>query len=211
MSESSNPLQQNAQWFKDRIGCLTASQAYDVLARSKTTGKPLKGYFDLIDKLVAERLTGEAIGVGTTPAMQWGIDHEEEARNAYEVATGNLVDLVGFVPHSEVKWLGASPDGLVGDDGLIEIKNPNTTTHIRRIKEGVVPEEYKAQMLVQVLCTGRKWVDYVDYDPRLKDEYKHLRLWIIRYEPTQDELDDALSKCKEFLEKVQETLEKLIN
>ena len=211
MSDSSNPLQQTDQWFKDRIGCLTASQAYDVLARSKTTGKPLKGYFDLIDKLVAERLTGEAIGVGTTPAMQWGIDHEEEARNAYEVATGNLVDLVGFVPHSEVKWLGASPDGLVGDDGLIEIKNPNTTTHVRRIKEGVVPEEYKAQMLVQVLCTGRKWVDYVDYDPRLKDEYKHLRLWIIRYEPTQDELDDALSKCKEFLEKVQETLEKLIN
>lgn len=211
MTNMTNPLQQNASWFKDRIGCLTASQAYDVLARSKSTGKPLKGYQDLINKIVAERLTGESIGVGTTAAIQWGIDHEDEARQEYETETGNLVDLVGFIPHPTIPWFGASPDGLIDEDGLLEIKCPNTITHLRRIKEGVVPEEYRAQMLVQLLCTGRKWVDFVDYDPRLKDEYSHLRLWTIRFEPTEEELQETLRKCQEFLEEVEETLEQLVN
>ena len=205
-----SPLQQTAQWFQSRIGCLTASQAYDVLARSKSNGKPLKGYYDLMDKIIAERLTNEAIGVPMTAAMQWGVDHEDEARERYEAETGQFVELVGFIPHPEIKYFGASPDALVGKDGLLEIKCPTTTTHIRRIKAGVVPDEYRAQMLVQLLCTGRKWVDYVDYDPRLKGDFERLQFWSIRFEPTLEELNDAKEKCLEFLRNVDEELAKLI-
>lgn len=211
MEALGNPLQRTAEWFNDRIGCLTASQANDALARSKRDNKPLKGYFDLIDKLVAERVTGQPIGTATTVAMQWGIDHEDEARNRYEIETGEIVDLVGFIPHPDIPWFGASPDGLVGEDGLIEIKCPATTTHLRRIKEGVVPEEYKAQMQVQLLCTGRKWVDFVSYDPRVQGDFESLQFWTIRYQPTEDELEDTKRKCVEFLEDVEATLEELIH
>ena len=156
-----SPLQQTAEWFRSRVGCLTASQARDVLERSKRDGKPLAGYQKLIDKLIAERVTGQSIGIGTTAAMQWGIDHEDEAREMYEASTGNFVDLVGFIPHPEIEWFGASPDGFVGTDGLLEVKCPDTTTHLRRIKEGVVPEEYRAQMLVQLLCKSSAKVIFI--------------------------------------------------
>ncbi len=205
-----SPLQQTSEWFRSRVGCLTASQARDVLARSEKTGKPLAGYQKLIDKLIAERVTGQSIGIGTTAAMQWGIDHEDEAREMYEAETGRFVDLVGFIPHPQIKWFGASPDGLVGVEGLLEIKCPDTTTHLRRIKEGVVPEEYRAQMLVQLLCTGRQWVDFVDYDPRLQGEFEYLQLWTIRFEPSAEELDDAKNKCIEFLNEVETQLNKLL-
>ena len=127
-----NPLQRTAKWFSDRCGCLTASRAADALAISAKTGKPLKSRQDLIDTLIAERATGVAQSSGTTWAMQWGIDHEAEAREAYEAATGEMVDLVGFIPHPDIPWFGASPDGLVGSDGLVEIKCPQTVTHLRR-------------------------------------------------------------------------------
>ena len=205
-----SPLQQTAQWFQDRVGCLTASQAVKALARSKTTGKPLASYKELIDKLIAERVTGEPVSTPLTVAMQWGVDNEDAARDRYEIETGELVDLVGFVPHPTIAWFGASPDGLVGDDGLIEIKCPTTTTHLRRIKEGVVPEEYKAQMQVQLLCTGRKWVDFVSYDPRVKGEYDRFQFWTIRYEPTAEELNDTERKCVEFLEEVEAEMARLL-
>lgn len=205
-----SPLQQTAQWFQSRIGCLTASQAHDVLARSKSNGKPLKGYYDLMDKIIAERLTNEPIGVPMTAAMQWGVDHEDDARERYEAETGHFVELVGFIPHPEIEYFGASPDGFVGQDGLLEIKCPATTTHIRRIKADIVPDEYRAQMLVQLLCTGRQWVDFVDYDPRLKGDYERLQFWCIRFEPKPEELKDAEYKCIEFLRAVDEELAKLI-
>ena len=205
-----NPLQRTPEWLHQRAGCLTASRAAAVLCRSKRTGEPLQAYYDLRDQLIAERLTGDSIGIGTTAAMQWGIDHEEEARIAYQVETGEVVDLVGFIPHPTIKWLGASPDGLVGTDGLVEIKCPQTTTHLRRIAAGIVPHEYRPQMLVQMLCTGRRWCDFVDYDPRLTGAYEHYRLWVVRYEPTDDELKDAEEKCRLFLGDVEREMQKLL-
>lgn len=98
----------------------------------------------------------------------------------------------------------------MGKDGLLEIKCPTTTAHIRRLKADVVPEEYRAQMLVQLLCTGRQWVDFVDYDPRLKGDYERLQFWSIRFEPTLEELEDAKEKCLEFLQCVDEELAKLV-
>ncbi|MDO5532872.1 lambda exonuclease family protein [Sutterella sp.] len=206
--DSGNPLQRTSQWLNDRHGCLTASRAAAVINRRRD-GKPTAAYQALMGILIAERITGEVIGTGTTPAMQWGIEHEAEARDAYEVETGELVDLVGFVPHPEIPWFGASPDGLVGDDGLLEIKCPNTTTHLERIAAGVVPEEYRPQMLVQLLCTGRRWVDFVDYDPRLKGPWKHLKFWTIRFQPTDEELEQAEKLCRQFLAEAQALFEKL--
>ena len=201
-----NPLQRTPEWFKDRCGCLTASRAAAVLNRRKD-GKPTAAYAELIDTLVCERVTGDVQGIGTTAAMQWGVDHEDEAREAYEEMTGELVGLVGFVPHPELEYFGASPDGLVGDDGLLEIKCPySSQKHLARVAEGVVPEEYKPQMLVQLLCTGRKWVDFVSYDPRLIGPWEKARFFLIRFEPTQAELSAALEECQEFLAIVDERL-----
>lgn len=202
-----NPLQRTAEWLRDRTGCLTASRFADVMAR-KRDGSPTKAYYDLIDTLIAERVTGDSIGIGTTAAMQWGIDHEDEARAEYEAQTGSFVDLCGFIPHPTVDWLGASPDGLVGSDGLVEIKCPySTVVHLRRIAAKVVPEEYRPQMLLQLICTGRKWCDFVDFDPRLiGGPYERLAFWTIRFEPTEEERQQALALAKDFLAEVDSKL-----
>lgn len=204
---SDNPLQRTAQWFSERVGCLTASIAKDCIRLPKT-GKRSQTYRNLIDRLVTERLTGQPVSSAVGAAALWGEEHEDEARSAYEAATGEFVDLVGFVPHPDVKWLGASPDGLVGEDGLVEIKCPTTMTHVSRMTAGVVPEDVKPQMLVQLLCTGRKWVDFVDYDPRIKLEAG--RLFIRRFEPSQEELDEALAACVDCLNDVQEAVESFV-
>lgn len=193
-----NPLQQTESWFAERAGCLTASVAKAAILRN-TKGQPYAAYETELRRIVGERFTKNMSNRFTSPAMQWGVDHEDEAREAYEVETGNIVDLVGFIRHPTIDWLGASPDGLVGKDGLLEIKCPETSTHIARIEAGVVPEEYKPQMLVQLLCTGRSWVDFVDYDPRIAEEFKELRIFIVRFEPTAEELETAKARCIEFL------------
>ena len=193
-----NPLQQTESWFAERAGCLTASVAKAAILRN-TKGQPYAAYETELRRIVGERFTKNMSNRFTSSAMQWGVDHEDEAREAYEIETGNIVDLVGFVRHPTIDWFGASPDGLVGKDGLLEIKCPETSTHIARIEAGVVPEEYKPQMLVQLLCTGRSWVDFVDYDPRIDDEFKSLRLFIVRFEPTAEELETAKARCIEFL------------
>ena len=201
--------QRTAEWFAARCGCLTASRAAAVLARRRD-GKPTAAYEALIDTLICERVTGECEGIGSTPAMQWGTEHEDEARKAYEDLTGELVDQVGFIPHPSVSYFGASPDGLVGEDGLLEIKCPySSAKHLQRVAAGVVPEEYKPQMLVQLLCTGRKWVDFVSYDPRLSGQWAAARLFKVRFEPTEDELSAALEECKAFLATVQERYDAL--
>ena len=203
-----NPLQQTAQWFSDRAGCLTASRVRDILPGK--TGKYLKSRADLLDDIVAERVTGRARDGFTTAAMQWGIDHEDEARSAYVARNFDPVELVGFVRHPDIPYFGASPDGLVGDDGLIEIKCPSTTTHLRYVRAGVVPEEYRPQILTQLICTGRKWCDFVSYDPRIQERWENLRFFCIRWEPAQDEKDALLAACRRFLAEVDAEMEKLL-
>ncbi len=197
--------QRTAEWFAARVGCLTASRAAAAINRTKA-GKPTADYARMLDEIIVERLTGEPAEHFETPAMRWGTEHEDEAREAYEVATGELVEQTGFVPHPSIEYLGASPDGLIGDDGLLEIKCPSTLTHIQRVRAGVVPEEYKPQMLVQLLCTGRRWVDFVDFDPRIPQQYASKRLLIVRYEPTAEELSSALVRCEQFLADVDEAM-----
>ncbi len=202
-----NDLQRTAEWLHARTGCLTASAVADILPSVKTlkSGEVKKTYRDgretLKNIIIAERLSGEARETFTTAAMQWGIDHEDEARGEYEARTGNFVDLAGFIRHPNVQWLGASPDGLVGDDGLIEIKCPAKHTHVKYVKaihKGEVPDDYKPQMLLQLVVTGRQWCDFITYDPRIKGA----EFATIRYTPTSEERVAMLDECVKFLQEV---------
>lgn len=201
-------MQRDEDWFRARCGHLTASRAADVLDRLAKGGVSSR-WIAYANEILTERITGTVTPHFETEAMRWGTECEEYAREEYMVETGNGVTLCDFILHPSIAWFGASPDGLVGDNGLIEIKCPNTATHLNRFKAGVVLPEYKPQMLVQLLVTGRKWVDFVDYDPRLSDSWEKAWLFIVRYEPTQAELDDALAKCKEFLAHVEQQIDEL--
>ena len=110
--------------------------------------------------------------------MEWGIEHEQFARAAYEVQADVMVETAGFVLHSTIDRFGASPDGLVGSEGLIQIKCPNTATHLSWLMSGVIPVEHMPQMLAEMSCTQRAWVDFVSYDPRLPE---HLQLFVRRF------------------------------
>lgn len=194
-------LQRTPEWYRDRCGCLTGSRVADALAVSKRDGKPLKARQDLLLEILAERLTGEVQAHFTTAAMQWGIDHEDEAREAYELATGEVVEGTGFVRHPLIDRFGASPDGLVGTDGLVEIKCPGTATHVYRLMNpGAGIEAYRPQLLAQLACTGRAWVDMVDFDPRIQDPA--LRLRIERFTPGAGEMEAFLAGVQAFLEDV---------
>ena len=163
------------EWFTIRIGKVTASRVADVIAKTKT------GYSTTRDnyaaQLVCERLTGQKGESFSNAAMQHGTDTEPLARAAYEALKDVLVDEVGFVPHPSIIMAGASPDGLVGDDGLLEIKCPNTATHIETLLSQSVPGKYNTQMQFQMACTGRQWCDFVSFDNRLPEE---LRLFVKR-------------------------------
>ena len=167
--------QRSDAWFEARIGKVTASRAVDVLAKTKTGYSASRDNY--MAQLVCERLTGQKGESFNNAAMQHGTDTEPLARAAYESLKDVLVDEVGFVPHPSIIMAGASPDGLVGDDGLLEIKCPNTATHIETLLSQTVPGKYNTQMQFQMACTGRSWCDFVSFDNRLPQE---LQLFVKR-------------------------------
>lgn len=170
-----NILQKSDDWKINRIGKITASRIKDLSAKPQK-GKALNA---LLTQLLAERLTGEPTETFISREMQWGIDNEPNAIASYENETGVFVVGCGLIDHPTIAMSGASPDGLVGNDGLIEIKCPSTTTHINTLLTGEVPSEYIPQMMWQMACTGRKWCDFVSFDPRMPI---NLQLKIIRVE-----------------------------
>ena len=186
--------QRTPEWFSNRLGHLTASRIKDAL---DLTAKGLEGakrkQYRL--ELVSERLTGLPTDFFETAAMRFGTENEPFARSAYEAHKGAFVEEVGFIKHPTIEWSGASPDGLI-HDGLIEIKCPNTTTHVNWLIDGCVPEQHKPQMLWQMACTGRGWCDFVSYDPRLPEE---LQLFVSRFEPKESEIKEIEEKAVEFL------------
>jgi len=198
-------LQRSDEWFKARLGKVTASKISDAIAKLKS-GEPAATRRNYMAQLLCERLTGKASESYTNSAMQWGVDNEDKAREMYQFISGNDVQEIGFVDHPTIKMSGASPDGLIGDDGLIEIKCPNTATHIDYINSGTVPAEYKNQMLFQMSCTNRKWCDFVSYDPRLPG---NLQLFIIRYDLDKDQEKIILDGINNFLSELYETEKKL--
>lgn len=171
--------QRSDEWFSARLGKVTASRVADVIAKTKSGYSASRTNYKA--QLVAERLTGIQQESFSNSAMEWGTKTEPEARAAFELDTGCLVTEVGFIDHPTIKNSGASPDGLIGDDSLIEIKCPNTSTHIEYIKGEKVPEKYKPQMTWQMLCTGRKTCFFVSYDPRLGDGLD-LAFWVYEFD-----------------------------
>jgi putative phage-type endonuclease len=163
------------EWFTIRIGKVTASRVADVIAKTKTGYSATRDNY--MAQLVCERLTGQKGDSFSNAAMQHGTETEPLARLSYEVTQNVLVDEVGFVPHPTIEMAGASPDGLVGDDGLLEIKCPNTATHIETLLSQTVPGKYNTQMQFQMACTGRQWCDFVSFDNRLPEE---LQLFVKR-------------------------------
>ena len=166
-------LQRSEDWHADRCGKVTASRVKDISAKPKTG----KAYNALTLTILTERLTGVQEESFTNSAMQWGIDQEVHAITAYENETGNFVVGTGLVNHPAIKMSGASPDGLIDQDGQLEVKCPNSQTHLNTILTKEVPSEYIPQITWQLACTRRKWCDFVSYDPRLPE---YLQLVIIR-------------------------------
>ena len=163
------------EWFAIRVGKVTASRVADVIAKTKSGYSASRDNY--MAQLVCERLTGQKGESFTNAAMQHGTETEPLARAAYEALRDVLVDEVGFVPHPSIHMAGASPDGLVGDNGLLEIKCPNTATHIETLLSESVPTKYYTQMQFQLACTGREWCDFVSFDNRLPQE---LQLFVKR-------------------------------
>lgn len=151
---------------------------------------------DLRYKLIAERLSGQTQEDGyVNPAMQWGIDHEAEAIAAYETATGHMVQAIGFCEHDRLA-AGTSPDGFVGQDGIVSIKCPKTATHIRYLRDGGEPSEHVAQNTHELWLTGRAWIDFVSYDPRMPE---NLRLCLVRVTRTPEQLNAYEAEVLAFL------------
>jgi len=159
--------QRSPEWHAIRLGRVTASRVADIVAKTKTGYSTSR--MNYMAELICERLTGMQGASYTNAAMLWGVEVEPQARSAYEGATGSLVIELGFAPHNAISMAGASPDGLIGDDGLVEIKCPITATHIETLLGQSVPGRYNTQMQWQMACTGRKWCDFVSYDPRMPE------------------------------------------
>ena len=196
--------QRSEEWFAARCGSLGASQLNEALATTKNGWGASRE--NLKNRIIAERLTGTPTESFTNAAMQWGVDQEDNARKAYEAHTGTFVDEMGIASHPVLKHTHASPDGLVGDDGLLEIKCPNTTTHIETLKSQKVPSKYMNQMLWQMRCVDRQWCDYVSFDPRLP---QHLQLFVKRVERDDAAIAELEAKVAEFLTEVEGEIEEL--
>ena len=170
-------IQGSPEWFAARCGKVTASRVADIIAKTKTG--PSASRENYLAQIVCERMTGKPAESYSNAAMAWGTEQEPFARAAYESAKDVLVEEVGFVPHPNISEAGASPDGLVGLFGLVEIKCPNTATHIQTLLDQKVPEKYNTQMQWQMACTQRQWCDFVSFDPRRAEG---LQLFIKRVE-----------------------------
>lgn len=194
--------QGSPEWLQMRIGCVTGSRMADVMAKLKKKDAEAQTRADYKAEIVCETLTGRAADHYVSPAMQWGLDNETFARNAYEIEVAPT-ELVGFALHDTVKKLGASPDGLVGEDGLVEFKCPTTATHLEYIIQGVVPAEYHWQMLCEMACTGRKWCDFASYDPRLP---KKLQLFVRRFERDDSRIEAMEAETLKFLDEVEKII-----
>ncbi len=171
-----NEAQEGADWALARVGCFTASRASDLMAKTKSGPSASRGA--LLALLAVERITGQPVETYRNAAMDRGIDLEAEARDAYAFARGVAVAEVGFVDHPSIEWCGASPDGAIDDDGLLEVKCPaNMAKHLDALRTGAHAQEYKWQLQHQLMVTGRQWNDAVSFDPRFP---AHLQLAIKR-------------------------------
>ena len=191
--------QRTDEWFAARLGKVTASKVSDVMSKGM-------GRETYMTYLIAEVLTTERASSFTNTAMEWGTATEPYARQAYEALNNLWVEEIGFVQHPTIERAGASPDGLVGDDGLIEIKCPNTATHLDTLIDKTVPKKYINQMQFQMACTGRKWCDFVSFDNRLNED---LQIFVKRVDRDDAYILEMESEINKFLAEMQEKIDKL--
>lgn len=196
--------QGSQEWLLERAGKVTASRIADLMAKTKTGWGASRANYAA--QLIAERLTGTVAQSFTNAAMIHGTETEPEARRAYEFYVDRDVQQVGFVPHPSIEMAGASPDGLVGDDGLLELKCPQTATHIETLLSGKVPDKYVKQMLFQMACTGRQWCDFASYDPRLPES---MRLFVTRIMRDAEAIAEIETEIAAFLAEIDDKVERL--
>jgi putative phage-type endonuclease len=196
--------QGSPEWFAQRLGKVTASRVADVIAKTKTGYSTSRDNY--MAQLVCERMTGVVAESYSNAAMAHGVETEPLARAAYEAYADVLVDEVGMITHPEIPMAGASPDGLVGDIGLLEIKCPNTATHIDTLLSQTVPGKYNTQMQWQMACTGRQECDFVSFDPRLPTE---LQLFVKRVPRDAVYIAMLEEEVKKFLKELDGKITKL--
>jgi len=199
-----NVTQGTPEWRQARVGSLGASRVYDAVARTRTGWAASRA--SVLSDIVCERLTGAPVEVYITEAMRRGSALEPDARAAYVFQRDVDVELVGLVQHPRISGTHASPDGLVGSCGLVEIKCPATHAHLATLLTGTMPERYVTQCLWQLACTGRDWCDLVSYDNRLPEP---LGLHVIRIERDKHRIDEVEVMVEEFLAEVDATIERL--
>ena len=195
------------EWFAQRLGNVTASRMSDVLAKGKSGEAVTRQKYRM--QIIAERITGLVAESFTSAAMEWGTEQEKFARIRYEADTGYFVDEAEFYTHPTIKWLGASPDGLLNDTGgLLEIKAPNTQTHLGYLLDKKAPAAYINQMQTQMWVTGRAWCDFVSFDPRVPE---HLQIFIVRLDRDDALIDKMEEEVHKFLGEVEVSINQLEN
>jgi putative phage-type endonuclease len=199
-------IQGTPEWFAQRLGKVTASRVADVIAKTKSGYSTSRANY--LAQLVAERLTGRVAESYSNAAMQHGTETEPLARMAYEAETGLMVTEVAMIDHPTIPMTGASPDGFVGDQGLVEIKCPNTATHIDTLLSDKTQSKYTPQIQWQMACTGKKWCDFVSFDPRLPED---MQLFVTRVERDDAYIAELEAEIKTFLGEVETTVQKLID
>jgi putative phage-type endonuclease len=195
--------QRTDDWFAARLGKVTASRVADVIAKTKTGYGASRANY--MADLVVERLTGQKASSFTNAAMEWGTEQEPNAKAAYAAKTGILVEDVGFIDHPTVAMSGASPDGFA-EEGLIEVKCPNTATHLEYVLAELPPLKYFTQMQWQMACTGRPWCDFASFDPRLPER---LQLLVVRVPRDDDYIKMLEQEVTIFLQELDDKLNKL--
>lgn len=198
-------IQGSEEWLLARVGKVTASRIADLMAKLRD-GRPGASYHNYMAELIAERLTGQPKEHFTNAAMMWGTEHEPEARSAYSFFHDVDVVQVGLIDHPTINMAAASPDGLVGDYGLVEIKCPNTATHIETLLSRVIDGKYVKQMQFQMACTRRNWCDFVSYDPRMPER---LKLFVMRVKRDDALISQMESEIIAFISELEAKIENL--
>ncbi|WP_273758862.1 lambda exonuclease family protein [Bartonella sp. AU55XJBT] len=201
--------QRTAEWFQARLGKVTASNVYNILSKT-AKGTPTSKYEEYKIKLMTERLTEEISQSYITPAMQWGIEHEEDALREYAFIYDTEVTRCGFVQHPTIQMAGASPDGLIGEDGLIEIKCPQSPNHLRFFIDDTIKPEYIAQMQFQMACTGRKWCHFMSYNPNFVGKSTSLRMKIKRINRNEEQIEQINQAVEIFLGEIEQEMQKIL-
>ena len=187
-------IQGSDEWRQARVGSLGASRIADAIARTKTGYGASRA--NLMAELICERLTGQPAPTFVSAAMQHGTETEPEARNAYSFYSGNTVEQVGLIRHPTIEQSHASPDGLIGEDGMVEIKCPQPAAHLDTLTAQEIPAKYITQMMWQMACSGRQWVDYVSYSPSFPE---NMRLFIKRLPRDDKRIAELESEIAAFL------------